>query len=117
MNYHHLSNITNLQKTQKKATNLQMFWESCIVLATYMMNTLSKNGYFQLFFSLKMWRLLCMFFPPPIKTLCTIGNEFFCVAAVRKLVGKKKTPATNRHVCLATETERWRWDAEGNRKG
>jgi hypothetical protein len=48
MNYHQLSNITKLQKTppkkKKKNTNLQMFWESCIVLATYMMNTLSKNG-------------------------------------------------------------------------
>jgi hypothetical protein len=63
-----------------------------------------------------MWRLLCIFLPP-IKTLCSIGNEFFCVATVRKLVGEKKTLATNRRVCLATETEHWRWDAEGNRKG
>jgi hypothetical protein len=35
-----------IAKDQKKATNLQMFWESCTVLATYMMNALAKNGYF-----------------------------------------------------------------------
>jgi hypothetical protein len=47
-----------------------------------------------------MWRLLCMFFPL-IKTLCSIGNEFFCVATVRKLVGKKKH-------WLQTDTFVWR---------
>jgi hypothetical protein len=29
-------------------------------------------------------------FLPAIKTLCSIGNEFFCVATVRKLVGGEK---------------------------
>jgi hypothetical protein len=48
-----------------------------------------------------MWRLLCMFLPP-IKTLCSIGNEFFCVATVRKLVGGKKH-------WLQTDTFVWRW--------
>jgi hypothetical protein len=63
-----------------------------------------------------MWRLLFMFCPP-IKTLCSIGNDFFLFRHSAKISGKKKHWLQTDTFVWRLKTERWRWDAEGNRKG